>query len=203
MSFPRLWTLHAFCTVVLCLCLFLQFWTETVHQRRRPPEPVRSVEVDRVRPPILGIVVALSVEEVTFVVESLERWSSRCSGTTLDSVDLILYFAGDLPAHEPERHFSSPCFSMTRMVSASIYAKVSRTMLIHELWRHKLLHAFIAAPNSDPTRSTVALSGRPGSSEVPRNPLTRWDVSSIPANGIFLTKKLKNKTKNAQRVEND
>ena len=27
--------------------------------------------------------------------------------------------------------------------------------------------------------------------EVPRNPLTRWDVSSIPANGIFLTKKLK------------
>ena len=33
--------------------------------------------------------------------------------------------------------------------------------------------------------------GRPGSSEVPRNPLTRWDVSSTPANGIFLTKKLK------------
>ena len=44
---------------------------------------------------------------------------------------------------------------------------------------------------------------RPGSSEVPRNPLTRWDVSSIPANGIFLTKKLKNKNKNAQRVEDD
>ena len=34
--------------------------------------------------------------------------------------------------------------------------------------------------------------GRPDSSEVPRNPLTRWDVSSIPANGTFLTKKLKN-----------
>ena len=44
---------------------------------------------------------------------------------------------------------------------------------------------------------------RPGSSEVPRNPLTRRDVSSIPANGIFLTKKQKSKNKNAQRVEND
>ena len=49
----------------------------------------------------------------------------------------------------------------------------------------------------------ATIVGRPGSSEVPRNPLTRWDVSSIPANGIFLTKKLKNKNKNAQRVEND
>ena len=39
------------------------------------------------------------------------------------------------------------------------------------------------------------LAGRPGSSEVPRNPLTRWDVSSTPANGIFLTKKLKTKIK--------
>ena len=34
-------------------------------------------------------------------------------------------------------------------------------------------------------------AGRLGSSEVLRNPLTRLDVSSIPANGIFLTKKLK------------
>ena len=39
------------------------------------------------------------------------------------------------------------------------------------------------------------IAGRPGSSEVPRNPLTRWDVSSIPANGIFLTKKLKKQNK--------
>ena len=38
-------------------------------------------------------------------------------------------------------------------------------------------------------------AGRPGSSEVPRNPLAHWDVSSIPANGIFLTKKLKAKLK--------
>ena len=40
---------------------------------------------------------------------------------------------------------------------------------------------------------------------APRNLLTRWDVSSILANGIFLTKnkKKQKKTKNAQRVEND
>ena len=38
-------------------------------------------------------------------------------------------------------------------------------------------------------------AGRPGSSEVPRNPLTRWDLSSIPANGIFLAKELKNRIK--------
>ena len=33
----------------------------------------------------------------------------------------------------------------------------------------------------------IIYAGRPGSSEVLRNPLTRWDVSSTPANGIFLT----------------
>ena len=49
----------------------------------------------------------------------------------------------------------------------------------------------------------VLNAGRPGSQEVSMYPLTRWDVSSIPANGIFLTKKLKTKTKSAQRVEND
>ena len=38
-------------------------------------------------------------------------------------------------------------------------------------------------------------AGRPGSSEAPRHPRTRWDVSSTPANGIFFTKKLKNKLK--------
>ena len=44
------------------------------------------------------------------------------------------------------------------------------------------------------------VAGRPGSSEVPRNPLTRWDMSSIPANGIFLTKKLKIKMPNEWRT---
>ena len=51
----------------------------------------------------------------------------------------------------------------------------------------------MSSMNGKKTHTTHA--GRPGSSEVPRNPLTRWDVSSIPATGIFLTKKLKNKIK--------
>ena len=53
---------------------------------------------------------------------------------------------------------------------------------------------------SYPCKSHVRRDGRPGSSEVPRNPLTRWDVSSIPANGIFLTKKLKTKMPNGWRT---
>ena len=57
--------------------------------------------------------------------------------------------------------------------------------------------------NNDEVLYLVRTAGRPGSSEVPRNPLTRWDVSSIPANGIFLTKKTRKRNKNAQRVEND
>ena len=57
---------------------------------------------------------------------------------------------------------------------------------------------------TDPIANSCPITtGRPRSSEVLRNPLTRWDVSSIPANGIFSLKKLKTKTKNAQRVEND
>ena len=58
--------------------------------------------------------------------------------------------------------------------------------------------------NEGKSRRDTVKAGRPGSSEVPRNPLTRWDVSSILANGIFLTKKKTKKlNKNAQRVEND
>ena len=44
----------------------------------------------------------------------------------------------------------------------------------------------------DPLNRFSTRTGRPGSSEVPRNPLTRWDVSSILANGMFLTKKQTN-----------
>ena len=46
---------------------------------------------------------------------------------------------------------------------------------------------FLFMENLD-NRVKYLVAGRPGSSEVLRNPLTRWDVSSIPANGIFLTK---------------
>ena len=46
-------------------------------------------------------------------------------------------------------------------------------------------------------------TGRPGSSEVSMYPLTRWDVSSIPANGIFLTKKIKIKINMPNGWRND
>ena len=48
-------------------------------------------------------------------------------------------------------------------------------------WRHTMAINFTKQAG----RST------PVAQLAPRNLLTRWDVSSIPANGIFLTKKLK------------
>ena len=72
------------------------------------------------------------------------------------------------------------------------------TRLIHTLLYVMIIHTYIHT-----YIHTQKCSGRPGSSEVPRNLMTRWDVSSIPANGIFLTKKIKTKNKNTQRVEND
>ena len=60
----------------------------------------------------------------------------------------------------------------------------NHSQLIHTLLKVLTIHTYI--------HTYIHTAGRPGSSEVPRNPLTRWDVSSIPANGIFLTKKLKN-----------
>ena len=41
----------------------------------------------------------------------------------------------------------------------------------------------------------LLLFSTPVAQSAPRNLLTRWDVSSIPANGIFLTKNKKNKIK--------
>ena len=57
---------------------------------------------------------------------------------------------------------------------------------VQSLMRHNFMHKSVLLT------VYILLYGRPGSSEVPRNPLTRWDVSAIPANGIFLTEKLKN-----------
>ena len=65
-----------------------------------------------------------------------------------------------------------------------------------------ILHTQAESGRKTPFGKKERKADRPDSSEVPRNPPTRWDMSSIPANEIFLTKKLK-QNKNAQRVEND
>ena len=79
----------------------------------------------------------------------------------------------------------------------------SHLYLVQRVSRESGASGGISMPHKCILVFMYVVAGRPGGSEVPRNPLTRWDVSSIPANGIFLTKKLKNKNKNAQRVEND
>ena len=66
------------------------------------------------------------------------------------------------------------------------------------LYYYRYLLRFLILQRCSRRQNNISKAGRPGSSEVPRNPLTRRDVSSIPANGIFLTKKLKNKNKNVQ-----
>ena len=62
-------------------------------------------------------------------------------------------------------------------------ARLSHTLLDGHTYIHTI-HTYISI--YIPTYNLIKYS-----SEVPRNPLTRWDVSSIPANGIFLTKKTK------------
>ena len=79
------------------------------------------------------------------------------------------------------------------------------TRLIHTLLYVMTIHTYIHTISTYCIRvdgtipvyyyKPILLCTRPGSSEVPRNPLTRWDESSIPANGIFLTKKIKTKIK--------
>ena len=65
----------------------------------------------------------------------------------------------------------------------------------HSFWASSSLDVPAAGSHRRKVTHDFSSTCRPGSSEVPRNPLTRWDVSSTPANGVFLTKKLKNKTK--------
>ena len=85
---------------------------------------------------------------------------------------------------------------LLRPTGIQIATKSYATLQAMAPTNNKTVHQTFFTPYREQPRST-------SSSEVPRNPLTRWDVSSIPANGIFLTKKTKTKTKNAQRVEND
>ena len=61
---------------------------------------------------------------------------------------------------------------------------------------HTYIHTYIHICDDQQPVAPVA-------QRYPCNLLTRWDVSSILADGIFLTKTLKTKSKNAQRVEDD
>ena len=56
-------------------------------------------------------------------------------------------------------------------------------------------YTYLMKDQPPPSNLVVYSAGRPGSSKVPRNPLTRWDVRSIPANEISLTKKKKTEIK--------
>ena len=87
-----------------------------------------------------------------------------------------------------------PVFFRLRTTRTSILVKQNGALLMGQSpWFRPKRNSFISVMLL--VSYDLQHAGRPGSSEVPHNPLTRWDVSSIPANGIFLTKKLKTKIK--------
>ena len=120
--------------VVLCFCcLSLQVWVKTRPDNRQQPGAMR-LDGDQARMPTLGIVVPLTAEELPRALESVKRWPTSCSGITLNSVDLILYFAREYP-QELERYLklaveSTSCFRKTRVVTAALHPEV-RNIIVH------------------------------------------------------------------------
>ena len=97
-----------------------------------------GLDVDHPRTPMLGLVVPLSVEEIASAMDSLERWPTSCSRTTSNNVDLILYFARELP-QELESHLrlakdSTSCFRRTRVVTAALNPEVRHATILPSMY---------------------------------------------------------------------
>ena len=106
------------------------------------------------------------------------------------------------PAQSPHPGTESDWLVLTHRISPAFREGVCRQPLSGRsrlYWKVRRpehpTHTTLELCTAYMNRNSCDTAGRPGSSEVPRNPLSRWDVSLTPANGIFLTKKLKNKTK--------
>lgn len=115
-------------TATLCFCyIFTHLWMETRVDVRRNQQST-NLDLNLQRKPKLGIVFPLIAEEITYAVESLQHWPTKCSKTTLGRIDLILYFAHELPLDLDHQlgnvNAHNSCFETTKVVSAALPLEV-------------------------------------------------------------------------------
>lgn len=77
----------------------------------------------------LAVVVPAHRGDLDRALASLSRWPSACSEVTLSSVDLILYYAGDVDEKSSQilpslSYTGGRCFSNTQVVYANLTAEV-------------------------------------------------------------------------------
>ena len=77
-------------------CILLLDWIEGGWERQEV-NPMGFEAHSIVSGPLLGIVVPLVADDMARAVKSIKRWPTTCSENTLNRVDLILYFAGEVP----------------------------------------------------------------------------------------------------------
>jgi len=112
----------------LCFCyIFTHLWMETRVDIRRNQQST-TLDFNLQSKPKLGIVFPLIAEEFTYAVESLQHWPTKCSKPTLGRIDLILYFAHELPFDLDHQmgniNAHNSCFKNTKVVSAALRLEV-------------------------------------------------------------------------------
>lgn len=79
----------------------------------------------------LAVVVPAHRGDLDRALASLSRWPNACSEVTLSSVDLILYYAGDVDDKSSQilpslSYTGGRCFSNTQVVYANLTAEVRK-----------------------------------------------------------------------------
>ena len=145
----------------------------------------------------------ITVVVVVVVVDShIQRIVLATEETTVTQQKSVIDLSSANPAcgHKEVRRSTGHIIVTTRYSDQQGSKSRQKVMRLYKQRRRPISKRFIKPPYSISRATSIdseryITGGHPGSSEVPRNPLTRWDVSSIPANGIFLTKKKKKKKK--------
>lgn len=115
-------TAFSFCSLFLQLNWIrssLIFWKE------QHPKGLGTLSHDE---PELGVVLPLIADEMEHTIRSIQHWPAKCSAITSSRVDLIFYFAEELPLYLDrlleDTSVSSSCFKTTKVVSADLHLRV-------------------------------------------------------------------------------